>query len=96
MFGKSKKQKAHEAASGKMPQNDMVGLRPAQVRKHARFSKTASTAEEAFFLLHDDICKVERMDNFFVVSSSHDIIATTDGFLATALVIFTADQEMHH
>lgn len=96
MIGKSKIQKAHEDAAGKMPRGQMVGVRPTQVRHHARFSKTAATAEEAFFLLHDDICKIEKTENFFVVSSSHNIIATAEGFLATALVIYTAEQEMHH
>lgn len=96
LVGKSAIEKSHDAAAGKMRKADMVGLRPTQVRLHSRFSQTAPTAEEAFFKLHDEISKVERMDNFFVVSSSHNIIATPEGFLATALVVFTAEQEMHH
>jgi hypothetical protein len=97
MFGKSSKvNKAHKDAAGLLPGHEMVGVRPAEVRRHARFSKTAATAEQAFFDLHDDIAKVERMENFFVVSSSHHIIEIPEGFLATALVVFTAEQEQHH
>lgn len=97
MFGKSHKiAKAHREAAGLLPKSEMVGSRPAEVRRHSRFSETADTAEGAFFKLHDRINHVERMENFFTVSSSHHIIETDGKFLATALVVFTAEQEMHH
>lgn len=70
--------------------------KPATVRRNSRFSATGKTAEEAFFKLTDDIAKVEGMDGFFVVSSSHHILETNGEFFASALVVFTRVQEVHH